>query len=371
MQHTSLTTSLSLKITSILLAFVLACTMLPLAFQDSAYGDELSDKQAEAEIALANLNSMQGELDRLSNAYGEALMAQEEAERQCDYAQQRIDQINGQIEDLQNRLGVRARDMYRSGGTTIVDMLLGSASFIEFATNWEVLNKVNENDAAMVSERKQLRIELEEQQTILQEQARLATEKADEAARAAAEAEETVAQMQAIYDGLSAEVAELLEAQRQAQIAAEQARLAAQGGNGGSGGGSTSGGGSQSYYNPGTDNTPVQQPYEGGTDPVSRAYACLGAPYVWGATGPYGYDCSGLVGYCLTGSHSRLGTTATFVNWPEVSDPQPGDVCVIHEEWGSQHTGIYIGGGQMIHAATYGVGVIIGPVQAGMKIVRY
>ena len=106
--------------------------------------------------------------------------------------------------------------------------------------------------------------------------------------------------------------------------------------------------------------------YEGGSDVVSRAYACLGAPYVWGAVGPKGYDCSGLVSYCLTGVHERLGTTYTFMEWPAVSKPVPGDIAV---NWG--HTGIYIGDGQMIHAATYGVGVIIGPVQSGMKFVRY
>ena len=49
-----------------------------------------------------------------------------------------------------------------------------------------------------------------------------------------------------------------------------------------------------------------------------------------------------------------------------MSDPQPGDICT---NW--SHCGIYIGGGQMIHAADYGIGVIIGPVQAGMIIVRY
>ena len=115
------------------------------------------------------------------------------------------------------------------------------------------------------------------------------------------------------------------------------------------------------------ESEPESEPaYEGGSDTVSRAYACLGAPYVWGAVGPGGYDCSGLVSYCLTGVHERLGTTYTFMEWPAVSDPQPGDVCV---NWG--HTGIYIGNNQMIHAATYGVGVIVGPVQAGMIIVRY
>ena len=99
---------------------------------------------------------------------------------------------------------------------------------------------------------------------------------------------------------------------------------------------------------------------------VDYALKFVGRPYVWGGVGPGGYDCSGLVSYCLTGSHTRLGTTYTFMNWPQVSDPQPGDICV---NW--THTGIYIGGGQMIHAADYGIGVIIGPVQSGMIIVRY
>ena len=33
----------------------------------------------------------------------------------------------------------------------------------------------------------------------------------------------------------------------------------------------------------------------------------MGKPYVWGATGPSTYDCSGLVGYALTGHHRRIG----------------------------------------------------------------
>ena len=54
------------------------------------------------------------------------------------------------------------------------------------------------------------------------------------------------------------------------------------------------------------------------------------------------------------------------MGWTQVTDPQPGDVCV-----NSGHAGIYIGGGQMIHAATYGVGVVVGSVQGGMIYVRY
>ena len=69
---------------------------------------------------------------------------------------------------------------------------------------------------------------------------------------------------------------------------------------------------------------------------------------------------------CIRDRYVRLGNTTTFMGWPRVSNPQPGDVCV-----GNGHCGIYIGGGRMIHAATEGVGVITGPVQSGMIYVRY
>ncbi len=80
-------------------------------------------------------------------------------------------------------------------------------------------------------------------------------------------------------------------------------------------------------------------------------------------------DCSGFVSYCLTGRYCRLAP-GTFMGWTRVSDPQPGDVVV-----NSYHTGIYIGGGQMIHASDYNTGVIISSVAAGMNnnyiFVRY
>lgn len=98
---------------------------------------------------------------------------------------------------------------------------------------------------------------------------------------------------------------------------------------------------------------------------VSRAYSQLGKPYEWGAYGPSSFDCSGFVSYCLTGSYTRLGTTLTFMGWPRVSNPQPGDVVTT-----ATHCGIYIGNGQMIHAPHTGDVVKVGPVQSGMIYVR-
>ena len=128
--------------------------------------------------------------------------------------------------------------------------------------------------------------------------------------------------------------------------------------NGGSGNSGNSNSGNNSGGNSGGH-------YSSGSAVVSRAYGKLGCPYVWGACGPNTFDCSGFVSYCLTGRYARIGTSGTFAGWPRVSNPKPGDVCVR-----SGHVGIYIGGGQMIHAPHTGDVVKVSSVQSGMWYVR-
>lgn len=327
-----------------------------------------ADKQAEAATALENLNAMQSQLDVASNDYANALAAQQDAQQKMGEAQARIDEANGQIAGLQDQLGTRARSMYRTGSLTFIDLLLGATSFQAFTTNWDLLNNMNEKDAAMVQQTKDLRAEVEQQKSTYAEQERIAAEQAEAARQVQEQAQAVVAEMQATYDNLSAEAAALVEAERAAEEEAD--RLAAQqiednpnpiepdpapsnpgGGGGGNG-----------------DNIP---PSVSGNIVVDRAYAEIGKPYIWAACGPDGFDCSGLVSYCLTGRYGvRLGSTETFINWPQVSNPQPGDVCVIHNSY-SQHTGIYVGGGSMVHAPTFGQTVCVAPVQSGMIFVRY
>ena len=96
---------------------------------------------------------------------------------------------------------------------------------------------------------------------------------------------------------------------------------------------------------------------------LNEAYKHLGAPYVWGATGPNNFDCSGFTEYVY--SHATgidiSRTTYTQINegQPVSQDQlQPGDLVFPHEG----HVGIYVGNGQMIHAPQTGDVVKVGPV---------
>ncbi|MER7984020.1 NlpC/P60 family protein [Streptomyces noursei] len=97
---------------------------------------------------------------------------------------------------------------------------------------------------------------------------------------------------------------------------------------------------------------------------VAFAHAALGKPYAWGATGPAAYDCSGLTlaawragGVTLPRTTYTQITSGTRVDWPRL---RPGDLVFFHS--GISHVGLYIGGGEMIHAPHAGTPVEIAPI---------
>ncbi|MET9082586.1 NlpC/P60 family protein [Streptomyces sp. NPDC004237] len=97
---------------------------------------------------------------------------------------------------------------------------------------------------------------------------------------------------------------------------------------------------------------------------VSYAYAKLGSPYVWGATGPDAFDCSGLAqaAYRSAGISIPRTTYAQINAGRRVSrsELQPGDLVFFYS--GISHVGIYIGNGQMIHAPNPSAPVRIAPI---------
>ena len=351
---TNIASKKRIGIAALMAVLLVAGLMVPSV---SAFAEPTAaEKQAEAQQALDQLNDMQQKLDEASDAYYTALDEQKAAEQKVDEAKAKVEAKTKEIEGYQQQLGDRARSMYRSGSTSFLDVILGATSFEDFATTWNVLEQLNSDDAQLVQQTKDARVELQNAQDEAEQQAKVASDKANEAKQVKDQAEATTNEMQQKYDSLSAEAEELLkkeeeEAEKARQAAAQAALQQQQ---------------QQQQSSCGSTNNSKPQTVTGNVI-VDRAYAQLGKPYVWGASGPNSFDCSGLVGYCITGNYgSHWCTTYTMAGWQRVSNPQPGDFAL-----NSHHTGVYIGNGMMIHAPRTGDVVKISAVHPGMWYVRY
>ncbi|WP_420176525.1 C40 family peptidase [Luteococcus sp. OSA5] len=88
---------------------------------------------------------------------------------------------------------------------------------------------------------------------------------------------------------------------------------------------------------------------------VNFAYGALGTPYVYGGTTAAGYDCSGLTQAAWQAAGVSIPRTS-YAQWGglqkvSTSNLQPGDIVVFY---GGSHVGIYVGGGDIIHASRPG-----------------
>ena len=101
----------------------------------------------------------------------------------------------------------------------------------------------------------------------------------------------------------------------------------------------------------------------------------VGKPYVWGATGPDAFDCSGLV-YWVYKTNYDMNIPRTASDQGHASTPvarediQPGDIL-----WTSTHIGVYVGDGKIVHASNPRTGVKVATLDnwmaAGFKIGRF
>jgi cell wall-associated NlpC family hydrolase len=97
---------------------------------------------------------------------------------------------------------------------------------------------------------------------------------------------------------------------------------------------------------------------------VAAARSALGKPYVWGANGPRGFDCSGLMQWSYAQAGVALPRTSQGQRFAgrqvPLSQAQPGDLVTYRSD--ASHVGMYVGNGQVIHAPYPGAPVRYDPV---------
>lgn len=319
----------------------------------SAFAETAAEKQAEADAVRNQLVGLQADLDAASGDYFKATEEQDAAKAAMEAEQGKIDEANSQIADLQEKLGTRARSMYRSGSASFLDFVLGAASFDEFTQNWDLLTQMNENDGEMVNQTKTLREELQASKEEYARQEQIAAAKATEAKQIQDEVQAKVEQATTLMNSLDAEAKELLE---QEQVAAAQAAADQRA--------AEEAAAAQTVTTTSNNYTPTTTPVynSGGSvgsygSVVDYALSRIGCPYVWAAAGPNAFDCSGLVvwSYAQAGRpglpHYTESLYQRAVNRVPVSQARPGDVL-----YRPGHVGIAVGYGGVpyVHSPTFG-----------------
>lgn len=266
----------------------------------------------------------------------------EKADRSLDAAAKRTDKLN----DARRTLGNYATAQYRNGGMSETATLLLTEEPQQFFEQTRVLDRMTGRQKLAVTD-------YERQQKAAETKRKAATEELDSLAASQKALKKNKQDVQAklsearkMLSKLTAEQKARLaaiekkkeEAARKAAERAEKARQDEAGSEAGKGGA--------------TDSAAAAKV-------MSFAKKQLGKPYVWGATGPGSFDCSGLT----LGAWKSAGITLPRTTFDQVnvgtkvskSQMKPGDLIFFFDD--VSHVGIYAGNGQMIHAPKPGAEV--------------
>ena len=343
---------------------VLCCAVLTaLAAAGSALPDNIGQKQAEARQVLAHIQSLGRSLDRATEAYDGATLKLNRIRASLRVNKIELDVARHNYRIAERSLGARLRDLYITGGSDpTLAVILGARSLDEIISALDTANRISQADTQVVREVMQYRAAVQHRREVLAH-ARAQEEQIVAERKAAKERiANGLAEQKRLLSSIKAEIVTLQreEAARQAQLAAEararllQQRLAQQAALNDT----VVGASAVSPLANGV--TTVVPPSQIGSRVVAIAMQYLGRPYVWGAAGPYAFDCSGLVQYVFAQVGISLPHFAAsqwnYGEYVSTDQLEPGDL-VFFENLG--HVGIYVGNGEYINAPQPGESVDI------------
>jgi len=319
-----------------------------------ASADSITSKRAQAQAVLAEVQQLDSNLEHASEAYDYANIELNRIDQDLASNGKHLVAARKSLVIAQGRIAERARDLYVNGsGDSTLEVILGSSSLDDIIARLDAIQRVSSQDATILTAVKRYRKEVETRRAKLRDERAIQARIVQERAAQRASVESRLAERQQLLASVKDEIVKLQaeEQRRQAVLAAEararaQAEQAAQ---------LAIQDQADTTFTPVVPDTPTYDPnvpapqYAG---VVGIALQYLGVPYVWGGSSPStGFDCSGFTSYVFAqvGVSLPHHAASQYSYGTPVSQDQlaPGDLVFFD---GLGHVGIYIGGGQFIHA---------------------
>ena len=318
----------------------------------------ISSKKQQAQAIMAQIQEMDSELSHAIEAYNLANVQLDQIDADLDTNGRHLVVAKSSLTVAQTHIAKRLRALYINGDSGgAVEVILGAKSLDDLLDRLDMAQRVGGQDSKVLRDVKRFRQEVQTRRAKLRSDRSRQAQVVNSRAAQRRSIESQLAERQRLYNSVKDEIAQLeaAERRRQAEIerqararlaAAEAARASARQGaievssdpvaSPVSDGGSTSANVPPAKY--------------GGVVAIAMQY--LGVPYVWGGASPSGFDCSGLTMYVYAqvgvslphNAAMQYNTVGVFVSRDQL---QPGDLVFFD---GLGHMGMYIGGGQFIHA---------------------